>query len=96
MICDKISYKTLNEAHDHITGINKRKGGSYSAYKCDECKMFHIKSIKNGNKNKKNTRTDNRNNNCVNQKSINPVPKISVIQKSIQTTYKPFEYLKNK
>lgn len=96
MECDKIGYKTQVEAHNHIIGINKRKKISCRTYKCKDCGLYHVHTIKDGNKNKKNKRADNRNNNSVNQKSVNPIPKRSVILSVKETTYKPFEHFKFK
>jgi len=99
--CDKICYDEYKDAKSHITGMVKRKGGSYRIYKCDECGKFHVTTIPKRNKKLRPLKEKNY------KPKVNNFPTIenikckikknkSNLQKSIETTYRPFEYLRNK
>lgn len=102
MICDKIAYEIYKDALTHVKGLSKRKKGKYKAYKCDKCEKFHITTINktflHKDKCTKYKLDKNKFQKVKNPKmpEVNPNNKNTDNQKSIQTTYKPFEYLLNK
>lgn len=46
MECDKIGYKTRQEANKIMAGMNRRKKQKYRLYPCNNCSLFHIATIK--------------------------------------------------
>lgn len=46
MICEKIAYDTYKEAIKALKGISAKAKRSFNIYKCQECKKFHLTSIK--------------------------------------------------
>lgn len=42
MICDKITYTSINDARAAASGMNKQKGYRLRAYNCTECGLFHL------------------------------------------------------
>lgn len=43
-VCDKIAYKTHQEAQNAVKGSNRRNKRSLHSYKCKECKQYHLAS----------------------------------------------------
>ncbi len=97
VVCDKISYDEYKDAKSHISGLVKRKGGSYRVYKCNDCGKFHVTTLPKRNKKLKPLREKNykpeethyptvQNIHCKIKKNK------SKVQKSITTTYRPFEH----
>jgi hypothetical protein len=48
IICDKIGYRTYKELMSAINGVAKRTKTKFKSYKCNECGLYHITSIKSG------------------------------------------------
>ena len=99
--CDKICYDEYRDAKAHITGMIKRKGGSYRVYKCDKCGKFHVTTIPKRNKKLKPLKEKNyfvqleiSGHNKIKIPPVNPLLNCNKKQQSIVTTYKPFEYFK--
>lgn len=46
MICDKAPYDTYKEAQSATSKISVREKQGFRTYKCNECKKFHLTSIK--------------------------------------------------
>ena len=98
IVCDKISYDTCNSAQDAILHIIKKQNkNGMRVYRCNECGKFHITTIK--------TNKGMRDRKikypiqipAIKHRTV--VPKTTLRKKgkdrSIETTFRPFEFLIN-
>lgn len=45
-ICDKVTYETYKDAANAAKAVTKRCKQGMKVYKCNECKQFHLASVK--------------------------------------------------
>lgn len=101
-MCDKVQYSSYKQAQSAIKILCVREKQSFRVYKCNECELYHLTSIPNKKlkKNKKERFVKKFGKIEANPIKLKVKKNIersnSYTSKFIETTYKPFEYLKNK
>lgn len=53
ILCDKVGYKTKNEASRAMSALSRRLKTSFRSYKCENCNEFHVTSTKTKNTRRK-------------------------------------------